>query len=159
MAKKRSDTQYTFKVNLKGAKSIWRKLVLRGDHTLHDLHEMIYEAFDRFDEHLYSFYFPRAVARRDRFDFQPKEYSSRIMLEEPDPFSESKPFNAAKTRLDSLQLLVGQTFEYLFDFGDNWMHEIKVIAIETIDKTEKSKLPLISERHGNSPAQYPPEEE
>ena len=137
MPEKKSSLEYTFKVNLKGTKSIWRTVVLRGDHTLHDLHETIYEAFDRYDEHLYSFYFPREPTRRDRFDFKPKEYSSPIMLEEADPFAEEKPFNAAKTKLDSLHLKLGQTFEYLFDFGDNWLHEIKVIAIEPIDKRSR----------------------
>ena len=139
MAKKLSDTQYAFKVNLKGRKTIWRTLVLRGDHTLHDLHETIYEAFERYDEHLYSFYFPREVTRRDKLDFQPKEYSSPVMLEEADPFSERKPLNAAKTKLDSLRLRVGQTFEYLFDFGDNWLHEIKVTAIEPVDTSTKEQ--------------------
>ena len=154
MARKRSDTQYTFKVNLKGRKSIWRTMVLRGDHTLHDLHEMIYEAFDRYDEHLYSFYFPKEPTRRDGFDFQAKEYSSPVMLEEPDPFPEERPHNAAKTTLDSLHLRVGQTFEYLFDFGDQWRHEIRVVAKEPL--TEKS-LPKPLERHGDSPSQYPEE--
>jgi len=159
MAEKKSSLEYSFRINLKGRKSIWRTIVLRGDHSLHDLHETIYEAFDRYDEHLYSFYFPRAVARRDRLDFKPKEYSSPIMLKEPDPFAEEKPFDAAKTKLDSLHLRLGQTFEYLFDFADNWLHEIKVIAIEPIEKTKKSTPPLISERHGESPAQYSSEEE
>lgn len=81
------------------------------------------------------------------------------MLEEADPFSERKPSNAAKTKLDSLHLKLGQTFEYLFDFGDNWLHEIKVMAIEPVDTSTKNKLPMISERHGESPEQYPPEEE
>jgi hypothetical protein len=159
MPEKKSSLEYSFKVNLKGKKSIWRTLVLRGDHTLDDLHETIFEAFDRYDEHLYSFYFPREATRRDKLDFIPKEYSSPVMLEEPDPFSERKPSNAAKTKLDSLRLEVGQTFEYLFDFGDNWLHEIKVTAIEPIDKTKERTLPLISERHGESPQQYPSEEE
>jgi hypothetical protein len=155
MAKRHSDTQYTFKVNLKGNKRLWRTVVLRGDHRLSDLHEIIFGAFDRYDQHLYSFYFPKQVVRRDRFDFPPKEYTSPIMLEEADPFSERKPSNAAKTKLDSLRLEVGQTFEYLFDFGDNWLHEIKVTAIEPVDKTKKTTLPLILERRGESPPQYP----
>ena len=159
MPEKKSSLEYSFKVNLKGEKSIWRTLVLRGDHTLHDLHETIYEAFDRYDEHSYSFYFPREATRREKPDFEPKQYSSPIMLKEADPFSERKPSNAAKTKLDSLHLKVGQTFEYLFDFGDNWSHEIKVTAIEPVDANTKNKLHMISERHGESPEQYPSEED
>ena len=156
MAKKHSKTQYTFKVNLKGSKRMWRTVVLRGDHTLTDLHEIIFEAFDRFEEHLYSFYFPKAISS-GRFDFQPKEYTSPIMLKERDPFSPRRPISAAKTTLDSLHLQLGQTFEYLFDFGDNWLHEIKVVSKEPVQS--QIKLPMILERKGDSPPQYPEPEE
>ena len=49
---------FVFKVALAGQKSIWRKIAMRGNQTLDDLHEAIFDAFDRYDEHLYSFYFP-----------------------------------------------------------------------------------------------------
>ena len=51
---------FIFKVALAGRKSIWRKIAMRGNQTLDDLHEAIFDAFDRYDEHLYSFYFPAA---------------------------------------------------------------------------------------------------
>jgi len=109
-------------------KRMRRTVVLRGDYTLSDLHEI---AFDRFDEHLYSFYFPKAVTGGGRFDFQPKEYSSPIMLKEHDPFSPRRPISTAKTTLDSLHLPVGRTFEHFFDFGDNWLHD-KVVSKEPV---------------------------
>jgi hypothetical protein len=37
---------------------------------------------------------------------------------------------ADETTLDSLQLKVGRAFGYLFDFGDDWMHQINVIGID-----------------------------
>ena len=55
---------FVFKVALAGRKSIWRKIALRGNHTLDDLHEAIFDAFDRDDEHLYSFYFPAAGTKK-----------------------------------------------------------------------------------------------
>jgi hypothetical protein len=61
---KTTNMQYTFKVSLKGNRRIWRTLVLYGDQTLDDLHEAIYQSFDRYDEHLYSFYFPKAATGR-----------------------------------------------------------------------------------------------
>ena len=84
MRKAKSDKQYSIKVSLKGNRRIWRLLVLVGDDTLHDLHEIIFSAFDRYDEHLYSFYFPKAATGRERIPFQEKEYSSPITFEEPD---------------------------------------------------------------------------
>ena len=58
-----SEIEYRLKVNLNGAKRILRLIVMRGDQTLDDLHEAIFAAFDRFDAHLYAFYFPKAPRR------------------------------------------------------------------------------------------------
>ena len=157
MNRKTTNMQYTFKVSLKGNRRIWRTLVLCGDRTLDDLHEAIYKSFDRYDEHLYSFYFPKAATGRERIPFQEKEYTSPITFEEPDLFSDKKTFNAAETELCSLHLSLGQTFEYLFDFGDMWWHELKVMAVEPA--TSKSQLPTVVERHGDSPPQYPRNDE
>ena len=51
-------SNFIFKVGLSGRKSIWRKIAIKANQTLDDLHEIIYEAFDRDDEHLYSFFLP-----------------------------------------------------------------------------------------------------
>jgi hypothetical protein len=153
MKRERSGKQYTIQVKLKGNRRTWRLLFLRGDHTLHDLHETIYLAFDRYDEHLYSFYFPKALGRQPRFEFQPKEYTSPDAISESSPFDQHRPLNAARATLDGLHLRVGQTFEYLFDFGDMWWHELKVVGIEP-SQPEK-ELPAVAERHGDSPSQYP----
>jgi hypothetical protein len=145
------------KVNLKGVRRVWRLIALRGDQTLDDLHEAIFLAFDRYDEHLYSFYFPKAATRRDRLAPRPREYTSPRMLEEDDSFEPEKRFDAGQARLDDLRLKVGQTFEYLFDFGDSWWHEVKVEAIGPVNT--KTRFPMILERRGDSPPQYEPTEE
>ena len=46
---------FVLKVALEGDKSVWRRIAFRGDQTLDDVHEAVYRAFDRYDEHLYSF--------------------------------------------------------------------------------------------------------
>lgn len=147
-----SDKEYRFKVNLKGAKRIWRLIALRGDQTLDDLHEAIFLAFDRFDAHLYSFYFPKAPRRRPSGGQVPREYAAPFMFEEPDPFGTQRRFDAARTRVDTLALKVGQQFEYLFDFGDSWWHEIRVEQVGPV--VSGRRYPEIVEKHGRSPAQY-----
>ena len=57
-------TLYMFKVALSQQKRIWRRIGIRSDQTLDDLHAAIFDAFDRFDEHLYSFYIPPPGAVR-----------------------------------------------------------------------------------------------
>ena len=37
-------------------------------------------------------------------------------------------YAAEETTLDSLNLKDGATFVYLFDFGDDWIHEITVLS-------------------------------
>ena len=146
-----STTRYLFKVNLKRAKGIWRKLAMRGDETLDDLHNSIFDAFDRYDPHLYSFFFPKAPSRGSRSGPRPKEYTAPSMFDEPDLFGDEDRFNAADTRLDDLRLKVRQRFEYLFDFGDSWWHEV---TVETIAPVSPNARYGIVERKGVSPAQY-----
>ena len=147
-----SQNEYRLKINLKGAKRIWRVIAMRGDQTLDDLHEAIFAAFDRFDPHLYSFYFPKGPRRRPSAGPVPREYAAPFMFEEPDPFGPKRRFNAARTRLDTLTLKVGQQFEYLFDFGDSWWHEGKVEQVGPV--VAGRRYPEIVEKHGRSPAQY-----
>lgn len=51
---KENDTVYVFKVKLAAAKRIWRRIAMLGRQTRDDLHEAIYAAYDREEEHLYS---------------------------------------------------------------------------------------------------------
>jgi hypothetical protein len=153
----KSKTEYLFKVNLKGAKRIWRTVVLRGDQTLDDLHELIFAAFDRYDEHLYSFYFPKArMAARSAHE-QVREYTAPFVMEDPGPFDDGSRLDAAGSRLDDLGLRAGQRFEYLFDFGDSWWHEVTVEQIRPAAPGARGSW--LVEKHGESPPQYPPAED
>jgi hypothetical protein len=147
---------YTVKVAFRHAKRIWRRIEIRGDQTLAALHEAIFAAFDRFDEHLYSFYsFPRrakAVGRRSLYDAA-VEYTDSVGFENrADPLGKRKVYNAEDTRLGSLKLKPGQMFYYLFDFGDNWDHEITVEKVDGV--RDEGRYPRITARGGQSPDQY-----
>jgi hypothetical protein len=65
--------------------------------------------------------------------------------------------NAKKTKLSALGLKAKQTFMYLFDFGDEWWHEITVEQTDASD--DKERYPRIVEKKGDSPLQYPDAEE
>jgi hypothetical protein len=60
--------------------------------------------------------------------------------------------NARTTTLDDLHLKVGQTFEYLFDYGDSWWHRIEVRHVGPV--TAGREYPELVGRRGQSPAQY-----
>lgn len=143
---------YVLKVALKDAKRIWRKIAIRDDQKLSDLHKAIFRAFDREEEHLYSFYMTGKKVMTMRAIHRSPEYTHPMMLEDmPDGG------NAEKTLLKDLRLNPKTTFYYLFDFGDSWWHEITVTAIEP---AQKKQYPAIIETHGESPPQYDyPDEE
>ncbi len=150
-----STREYRFKVRLKHRRSTWRSVVLRGDQTLEDLHDVIFSAFDRYDEHLYSFYFPSGPDRRTA-SFKGREYTAPRGFHPLAGFEPNR-FSASGATLESLKFTVGQTFEYLFDFGDEWWHEI---AVESIDPSAVgAPYPRIVGQRGPSPLQYPESEE
>ena len=120
-----------------------RTLEIRGDQTLEELHEIIFKAFDRFDEHLYEF----QVGGKGPNDPKARRYS----LPKSNEVIEMEG-NVVETTMDTLKLKKDEAFGYLFDFGDDWWHQVNVIAIEK--KTPKGKFPKITNRVGQSPPQY-----
>lgn len=150
-------TVFVFKVALQAQKKIWRRIALRSDQTLDDFHECIFVAFDRYDEHLYSFYLPPPGSKGRRAMMDALEYTSPIMLEQPGPFDWMEAHDASKTAVGSLGLEAKRQLRYLFDFGDDWWHEI---TVEQIDGTpDDGEYPRVVERRGDSPPQYPDLEE
>ena len=134
---------YTFKVSLKDAPRIWRKIEVRGDQTLHQLHKAIFNAFERFEEHLYAFFLSN----------KPWDSSTEYGL--PDPESEAR--SAKRTKIDSLGLQVKKKFLYVFDFGDEWWHSIELLSVR--EEEVVGKYPRIIESQGEAPPQYPPYDE
>ena len=120
-----------------------RTLEIRGDQTLDELHEIIFKAFDRFDQHLYEF----QVGGKGPNDPKARRYS----LSESSEVIEMAG-DVAETVMDALKLKKDEAFGYLFDFGDDWWHQVNVIAIEK--KTPKGRYPKIANRVGQSPPQY-----
>ena len=157
MAKRTKPTVYLFKVALQGAKRIWRRIAVRSDQTLDAFHEAVFKAFDRYDEHLYSFYFPQPGSRGREVLRDAVEYTHPYNAEQDDLFGDRPLHNAAKTRLSALHLEPGQTFLYLFDFGDSWWHEVKVERTDA--PVEAGSYPRIVDRRGDSPPQYPEDDE
>jgi len=146
---------FVFKVGLAGRKSIWRKIALRGSQTLDDLHEAIFDAFDREEEHLYSFYFPKPGSKGRARIRNAHEYTCSYAAENAG--GDEPGVKTTDAKLTSLGLTRGRKFHYLFDFGDEWWHEITVE--QTDAPAEKGKYPRILETHGASPPQYPDLEE
>ena len=144
-----TESVFVFKVALKYQKGIWRKIAIRGDQSLTTLHHIIYRAFNRDEEHLYAFYFSGKASSTSR-----SRLNGAICYGPPNS-GEHK--NADSTRIDGLRLKIKSRFEYLFDFGDEWWHEISLEELQPLQSDVK--YPCVIESRGKSPAQYPDEED
>ena len=120
------------------SKVVNRVIEIRGDQTLEQLHDAIFEAYDRYDEHLYEF----QLGKRP---FDPEGPKYGISGEDDDG-------DARTTTLDDLNLKPKRVFGYWFDFGDDWFHQIQVERIEKAIPTVT--YPRVIKRVGKSPPQY-----
>lgn len=145
---------YTFKVALDFNKRTYRNIELSENHTLKDFHNIIFEAFDRYDEHLYSFYITKKSIKNQRNRWQAPEFT--VVFEDDQDnisFSGKEKFDVAKTKVGELNLNEKDKLYYLFDFGDEWWHEVTLLSIkESKNITLKPKIVKIA---GKSPDQYP----
>jgi hypothetical protein len=98
---------YQIKVSLRGAKPpIWRRLELPADTGLADLHGYLQTAFGWDDGHMHAFETPFGM-----FGVADRELAH--LPEKPVTLEQVAP--GAGDRLD-----------YVYDFGDDWVHEIQV---------------------------------
>ena len=166
---------YVFRVKLMFDKRTYRDILIRDEQTFEQLHEVIFAAFDRYDEHLYYFTVKKIIPgmvdlqkalrqlgfpasrKRGGNTCETLEIACPESCDEPDSWADEQ-FNAAKTKIRKFDFAVKQKFEYLFDFGDEWNHEIEVMDILPIEP--QRKYPSVIKVRGDSPAQYDdPDEE
>lgn len=127
-------------------KVICRTIQIRGDQTLEDLHHVLFDAFDREDEHMYEF----QVGGKGPMDPNARRYV--LPMAANDPVDDSKPAGTVRATIGSLGLKKDDVFGYWFDFGDDWWHQIEVMGIE--ETTKRTGYPKVTNRVGASPPQY-----
>ena len=105
---------YQFKVTLIGiTPPVCRRIHVAGSYTLAQLHDVLQVAMGWEDYHLYM------------FQIGSKTYGRRDLDEDGDlNFTDAR-----RTRLSSVVPGVGATFTYVYDYGDNWQHEVLLEAI------------------------------
>lgn len=136
---------YVLKITSGRDPSCSRTIEFRGDLTLEDIHYAIQREFDLDNDHLWAFFLSGVLGDRgSEFASQHKDEFGRIVAHSPD------------TRLDSLDLEPGHEFVYLFDFGDKLRHDLDVVRVGRVQMHDKEhELPLVLERQGTPPPQYP----
>lgn len=129
-----STGNYIFKVAL--GKGVWRNIKIASKHTLLDLHDAIQSAFDFADDHLYAFFMDGKKYSDDAYN-SPMEPSGRTV---------------DRVTIGNLNLATGQQFMYLFDYGDEWTFNVKLIEIASEEASVKA--PKVVEKKGAAPLQY-----
>jgi hypothetical protein len=143
---------YQFRVSIIGTPNLYRIIEVSENCTFDNFHNAIFQAFDRFDEHLYSFFITRKDTKNMRSIYDAPEITHPKSVENIMGFGKRKR-STAKTRIGDVVLNKNDVIHYLFDFGDDWWHRIKVQNISEM-KSEKKYMKLIK-AVGESPPQYP----
>lgn len=115
----------------------YRHIQIGVNATLYKLHQAIINAFDFEDDHEHAFFM-------DNHIWMPDQMYVSTKLEPGD-----RP--TKKYTLKKLGLKKGMAFKYVFDFGDEWRFQCKVLR----ELDEKTDIPCIIRSVGESPEQYP----
>ena len=108
----RGQRVYQFKITLLGCKpAIWRRIQTK-DCTLDRLHERIQTAMGWTNSHLHD------------FEIEGQSYGDPFLLDEN--FEEFDYVNSRMTKVSDIVPKSGEQlpFQYKYDFGDSWEHEI-----------------------------------
>jgi len=120
---------YQLKITLKGIRPpIWRRIQVAGNAPLSRLHRILQIVMGWEDYHLHSFSI------------------DRVFYGKPEPGWEMGDRNEKKYTLASVVSTVKEKFLYIYDFGDDWIHEILVEKILPPGKEAKYPVCLAGKR-------------
>jgi Plasmid pRiA4b ORF-3-like protein len=107
---------YQLKVTLRGIRPlIWRRLLVRADTSIADLHHILQLVLGWTNSHLH------------RFVIHGKEYG--IAYEGGMGFAD----DPKQIRLGEFRFRLHERFVYEYDFGDHWQHDVRVEQIGAAD--------------------------
>jgi hypothetical protein len=110
-----------FKIQIKGILNppVWRRVIVPSHYSFMIFHMIIQEVFGWWSEHIYS--------------FSPSGWNSSPQImeidEEEDDLGIGQKMESSKTPLSEYFNQKGQKFHYIYDFGDNWDHQITLEKI------------------------------
>lgn len=120
---------YQIKISIKDIEpEIWRRLRIPGNITFRQLHQIIQASFDWLNYHLYKFQFPKTVITEPDDSYAPGELYGEDVME----------LDSAVIKVNEF-LDINKEFEYEYDFGDGWIHNI--IVEKQIRDTKRNNVP------------------
>ncbi|QNE22563.1 plasmid pRiA4b ORF-3 family protein [Kribbella qitaiheensis] len=132
---------YQVRVDLEGTKPpLWRRLELSSDLLLNEVHDILQVAFGWTDSHLHEF-----ASGKDYYDRAAEHYLCPFQAEEGETGIPEED-----VRLDEVLAKPGDKLFYLYDFGDDWTHVIKLEAERPRDESAPSAVCTDGRRPGPS---------
>lgn len=126
--KAKPDSVYQLKVALlESEPPIWRRLQVPGKVTLGELHYVLQAAMGWTNSHLHQF-------TVDKVDYSDPEFQ----LEEAQ--------DEYEVTLSRIAPRAGSVLVYQYDFGDSWMHEVRVEKILPPEPGQRYPVCLVGER-------------
>ena len=119
----------------------YRHIQINKESTFFELHTAIIDAFEFFDDHAHAFFL-------DNRSWSDKNSLYSPVIEDEENFT-------TEYRLEEKALFKGDKFKYIFDFGEEWVFDCKVLQCN--DKL--SKEPIVIKSKGQAPLQYGDESE
>lgn len=114
----------------------YRHIQISENSTLFALHTAILDAFEFEDDHAHAFFMDNKIwSNVDAYFLEGLDDTDR---------------NTCDYKLYQINLSIGQKFKYVFDFGDEWLFQCKVLRMVNGD----TEIPLIKRSKGEPPQQY-----
>ena len=135
----------TFRIQIKNITKppVWRRIEIPAEYNFHQFHTAIQLAFGWTFDHLYQF-------QERAYD---SEWTITVKRNDEDDFfsffTRTHEIEAKETNVFKFLMSTHITkFVYVYDFGDDWIHEVKV---EDINPTENLKFPRCLAGKGKCP--------
>lgn len=130
-----SDEPLTYKISVSMGAGCYRHIEMSANSTLEDLHNAIQWAFDFDNDHAYAFFMDGRAWSDNAYYCEGTD--------------ENYPLAGEHTLFEVLK--EKKAFLYLFDFGDEWCFQCKLLSV----KEKECKETTIVRAVGQAPQQYP----
>ena len=130
--KKKFDHVFQFKITLIGSKPpIWRRIQVPATYTFWDLHVAIQDAMGWLDYHLHS------------FEMMEPKHGQKVTIGIPSEDDIDYGWEVLagwRQKISNYFSIENKVADYVYDFGDNWVHRILLEKI--LPRDENTNYPL-----------------
>lgn len=127
----------SYVISVSAGTGCYRHIQISKSATLYRLHKAIISAFDFEDDHAHAFFMDNHYWSGYAAFFSMKMHGDERLTK--------------SYKLEKLNLSKGDQFKYVFDFGDEWRFQCKVLR----ELDEQLDVPRVIRSVGESPEQYP----